>query len=263
MDAVLHPPQHLVRREPRKPLPRVHEVVLPGAVDAGGKRLHPLLDPVLRGRDQLRRGGGCRGAQVGDEVRDGEVHLVPDRRDDGQLRRRDDARKLLVVEAGEVLDRPAAAREDDDVYSPGVYIEPANASRDRPRALRALHHCRVDQQIQPGVAAADDVDDVLQRRAGGRGDDADTLRKRRQRSLGPVEEALRTELLLELLEGPLQRTRAQLLHGLGDELELAARLVDRDFAANLNLHPVFGAKTQQLRLPAEEHDGKLRLCTHP
>ena len=124
----------------------------------------------------------------------------------------------------------------------------------------ALHGDREEQHVEAGVAAADDVEEVANHRAGGRGDDADGARKCGQRPLaGGVEEAFGLEPLLELFEGQLQRAGADRLHGFGHQLHLAALLVDADPAAHQHVQAVLGAKAQQHGLAAEEHDGQLRV----
>ena len=67
------------------------------------------LDDALGGR----RGRGR--AQVGHEVGDGEVGLVPDGGDGGDLRGGEGARHQLFVEGPEVLEAAAAAGHDQHV----------------------------------------------------------------------------------------------------------------------------------------------------
>jgi len=55
----------------------------------------------------------------------------------------------------------------------------------------------------------------------------------------------------------LQAAGADWLHGLGDELELAALLVDAGFTADANLEAVFGAEAEEAGLAAKEDYGKL------
>ena len=108
------------------------------------------------------------------------------------------------------------------------------------------------------MAAADDVEEVANDGAGGRGDDADGAGKRGQRALAVgVEEAFGLEALLQLLEGELQRAGADGLHGFGDELHLAALLVDADAAADQHVQAVFRAEAEKHGLAAEEDDGQL------
>ena len=147
---------------------------------------------MLRGGDELGGGGGRGGAQVGDEVGDGEVGLVADGGDDGQLGGGDGAGEGLVVEAGEIFDGAAAAGDDDEVdlsIGRGALNQRMPAATE-PAQFGALHGGGVDEQVEAGVAAADDVDDVADDGAGGRGDDADAAREGGQRALaGGVEEA--------------------------------------------------------------------------
>jgi hypothetical protein len=111
------------------------------------------------------------------------------------------------------------------------------------------------------VAAANDLDDVVEDRTAGGCDDAEGARKCGQRALaGGVEEALGEEARLELGEGELEGAGTAWLEGFGDELELAARLVDGDAAANENGESVLRVEAKELRLSAEEDDGKLRLA---
>ena len=108
------------------------------------------------------------------------------------------------------------------------------------------------------MAAGDDVEEVANDGAGGRGDDADGAGKGGQGALAVgVEEAFGFEALLELLEGELQRACADGLHGFGDELHLAALLVDADAAADQDVEAVFRAEAEQHGLAAEENDGEL------
>jgi hypothetical protein len=140
-----------------KPLVREDDLIAQGAVYAGVKRLHALLNAMLRGSDQLGGGGGGRRAEIGDEVRDGEVGLVPNGGDDGQGGGGDDTGQGLVVEPSEVFQRASAAGYEDKVgfgdllrgLAPGwgAFIEPANACGDRLGATLALDDRRIDDEI--------------------------------------------------------------------------------------------------------------------
>ena len=111
------------------------------------------------------------------------------------------------------------------------------------------------------MAAANDLDDVVEHRSAGGGDDANRAREGGQRALASgVEESLGQQARLELFVRKLQGPRAARLQRLGDELKLAARLVDGDAAAHQNGQSVLRLEAQQLRLAAEEHHRKLRLA---
>ncbi len=153
--------------------------------------------------------------------------------DDGELAGGDGAGQGLVVEGGEVFEGAAASCDDDEVNSVGMCVEPGDAVDDRLRAVCALHEGGIDEEIQAGVATADDGNDVADDGSGGRGDDADAVREGRQGALAVgVEEAFVGEAALELLEGELEGACASGLHGLGDELELTSGLVDGDAASD-------------------------------
>src|SRR5581483_569939 len=96
----------------------------------------------------------------------------------------------------------------------------------------ALYARGADDQMRVRVAPAEHVDDVANRRAVKRGDDADLARQRRQRPLAVgIEEPFLLQPLLQLLEGDLQRADALRLEVLAFELIFASRLVDGDLAA--------------------------------
>ena len=73
-------------------------------------------------------------------------------------------------------------------------------------------------------------------------------------------ESLGGELGLELLEGDLQGSGAHGLHEFGEQLHLAASLVQGDAAAGDDLHPVLRTEAQQARLGAEHDDAELRVA---
>ena len=239
-------------------LAREHELIADGAADAGVEGLDALLDAVLGGGDEFGGGGGGGGAEVGDEVRDGEVGLVADGRDDGQpeaamVRARASS---LKPARSSMEPPPRAMRMRSTLF--GVGVEAADAGDDGGGAVRALHGGGIDQQIEARVAAANDLDDVVQDGAAGGGDDADGAGEGGQGTLaGGVEEAFGEQAGFELLEGELQRARAAGLDRLGDELELAARLVDGDAAAHQDGEAILRAEAEHLGLAAKEHDGEL------
>ena len=191
-------------------------------IDARDELVLPR-DDHLRGRRRRRR------AQVGDEVGDRDVGLVADGRDHRHRAAGDRARHDLLVERPEILDRSAAAPDDDDVDARrpcAIAREPAG---DVERGAFALHARRANHEVRVRVAAAQHVDDVAHGRAVERGDDADLAGQRGQRPLAaPVEQAFGREPLLQLLEGELQRAEPLGLEVLADDLILALRVVDAD-----------------------------------
>ena len=238
------------------------ELEMATAFQAGIEAGEVLCDAVLGLGDELGGGGRRWCAQVGDEVGDGEVGFVAYRGDDGNLGGGDGAGDALRVEGGQVFQRASAAGDDDDInqslaFGAGI-IEAGNGGFDFGGGGLALHAGSADEDVESGVAAAGDVEEVADDGPGGRGDDADGARECRQRALARgVEKAFGFESFLELLEGELERAGANGLKGFGHELHLAALVVDADPAASEDVLAVFRAKAQQRGLAAEEDDGKL------
>ena len=240
----------------------LEELEAAGAFQAGIEAGEVVGDAVLGLGDELG-GGGRRGrAEVGDEVGDGEVGFVAYGGDDGNLRGGDGAGDALRVEGGQVFKRASAAGDDDDIdqslaFGAGI-IEAGDGGFDFGGGGLALHAGSADEDVEAGVAAAGDVEEVADDGAGGRGDDADGARECGQRALARgVEEAFGLEAFLELLKGELERAGANGLQGFGDELHLAALVVDADAAASEDVLAVFRAEAEQRGLAAEEDDGKL------
>jgi hypothetical protein len=108
------------------------------------------------------------------------------------------------------------------------------------------------------VAATNHGDDVADDGSGGRSNDADGAREGWQEAFAcGIEEAFGEEACLELFEGQLDPSRSARLHGVSDELELAARFVDRYAAPDKDCEAVVGAKPKKLGLATEEDDGEL------
>ena len=201
-----------------------------------------MPDPLQEGRllldDHLGRGRGRRGPEVGDEIGDGEVDLVADGRDDGHGRAGDGPGHGLLVEGPQVLDGAAAAADDEDLDT-GPAAQGLDALDDLGRGALALDAGRVDDDVEPGVAALEDAQDIADGRPRRRGHDADRPRPERQLALaGLVEQALGPELLLELLEAELEGALALGLDLVDVELVVAAGLEDADLAPADDLEAV-------------------------
>ena len=111
----------------------------------------------------------------------------------------------------------------------------------------ALHGDGVEEDVEAGVAAGDDGEEVANDSASGRGDDACGVRECGQRAFAfGVEEAFGFEALLELFEGELERACADGFHGFCDELHLSALFVDADASADEDVKAVFRAEAKKL-----------------
>ena len=118
------------------------------------QRARASATPV--GHDERRRGRRRGRAHVGDEVADGEVGLVAHAGHDRQRRREHRARDGLLVERPQVLDRAAAARDDQHVDFARARWRCGSPARSRPAASRALDRRRIehDAQRRPAARAA-------------------------------------------------------------------------------------------------------------
>ena len=84
-------------------------------IESSAKPVDEAAEVILAPHDQFRCRRRCRRAQVGNEIGDGEVGFVADRRDHGNRAGGYRAGHLLFVERPQVLGRSAAASDDDDV----------------------------------------------------------------------------------------------------------------------------------------------------
>src|SRR5438552_6252179 len=135
----------------------------------------------------------------------------------------------------------------------------ADRGGDFARGGRALHPDRIDLHVQSVVAAAEDVEDVADRCAGGAGHHGDALRQHWNR-LFPrrLEQSFLGEPLFELLECELQRAKSRRLRGSGIEREVALRVIDRETSAHDEIQSVLDAEAKEARVAREQHDAHLR-----
>ena len=102
-----------------------------------------------------------------------------------------------------------------------------------------------------------------ERRAVERRHDADLARERGQRPLARrIEQAFGLQLLLELLEGQLQRAEALRLQVVAEQLILALRLVDRQPAARDDVQAILGLELQIAHAPIDTSPRGSASC-HP
>ena len=146
------------------------------------RALEPRAELVEVGDDEPRRGGRRRGADIRGQVAERLVLLVADGGDDRNGAARDGAYDALVAEGQQVLEAPAAAREDDDVdaLAPRERVERA---RDRDGRERALHPRLRDDEPHGGKAGRDRGDDIAARSGIDAGQEADRAREARQPAL--------------------------------------------------------------------------------
>src|SRR5579885_1529998 len=230
----------------------------------------PLLELVLISNDlveqlissanhELGGGGGRWRAQIGDEIRDSEVCLVADRGDDRRLTGGDGPGDRFFIEGPEILERSAAARQDDDLGPSGA-AEVLDAATYLVHGSFALDESGIDPDVKAREPSRKDVQDVLDDSAGGRCHDPDAGRVGRQPALARgFEQAFKSKLFLELLKRQLKRAISARLEGFDDQLIFAAAGVHVDAAAGQHRDAVLGLEAEVARSAAETHAFELRL----
>ncbi len=206
-------------------------------------------------RDRHLGGGGrCRRALVGGEVDQRDVGLVADRRDQRDHALGGGADHGLLVERPQVLQRTAAARDDQHIRprnlaTLGQRVEAANCRRDLFGRAFALHPHRPYQHVAR-KAVFQPVQDVANHRTGRRGDDTDHFRQPGQKLLARlVEQPLGGELALALFHQRHQRADAGGLDRLDHDLVFRRAGVGGEFAGGddlqaflrLEAHPAMDA----------------------
>ena len=206
-------------------------------------------------RHQLGGGGGRGRALVGGEIHQREVDLVPDAGHDRDVRRDHGAHNGLVIEAPQVFQAAAAARQQDHVdLSEGV--QPLDGLDDLGRGVFALDGRRAEHDLDHREAPPQHVLNVLKGRGGRRRHDSDPAREGRDRALQlRREEALGLQPGLEQLELAVQLADACRLDRVTIKLVLAARLVDGHAPVGQHRVAVLRLEGQKCRL-APPHDAR-------
>jgi hypothetical protein len=126
---------------------------------------------------------------------------MPDGRNHRNGARIDGSRNALVVKDGEIVRAAAASAENEDIRI-GQPIHHFNRRDDLRGGFGPLNGDRIEQNFSERPPALQNLLNIVQRRPGTGGDDADFLWIERNRPLVlGCEEAFLRELLLELLKG--------------------------------------------------------------
>ena len=243
-----------------EPASRIVDALVHGIQAPRKRSTQPLLEQGQRGQPQLARrgnelgrGGGRRRTEIGAEVGDGEVGFMADAADDRHRALHDRARQRLVVEGPEILDRAAAAHQQDHVHLRPQRVERMQRAHQFPRRAGALHGGRCQHDGNVRHAPPQGCDHVMQRGSAQRGHDADRPRHGGQRPLaGGVEQAFGLEARLALQELLEQRALPGPAQALDHQLQIAARLVHRQATADLDLVAIARREIEQAR-GAPEH----------
>ena len=167
--------------------------------------------------------------------------------------RRHGAHNDLVVEAPEVLQRAAAAGDDDDVRLPRHGIETGDGRCHLCRAGLALHAHRPNQHVA-GEALVESMEDVADHSTRGRGDDADELRQVGNGLLPRgIKQPLRREPLPALLQQRHQRAHARGLDVLDHDLVVRLHRVGGDLAGGDHLETLLHLGAEPAEAAAPDH----------
>src|SRR5262245_60952734 len=194
---------------------------------------------------QLGGGGRRRRAHVGGEVDERHVGLVPDRRDQRDRARRHRSHHDLLVERPQVLERAAAARDDEKVGPADrpverKRVEAADGGGDLLGRAVALHAHRPHDHVAR-EAVGEPVQDVADDGARGRCDDADQLWQERQELLARrVEQAFGRELALALLNERHERAESSRLERLDHDLVFRLAGIGGQPPGDEDLEPLLG-----------------------
>ena len=226
-------------------------------------RLHAALGQaaqVRRRRGQVRpRGKHILGDQlagdarrccpdIGHEVSDQNINLMPHGGHHRQCRLVHGAGQHLLVERPKILQAPAASCQQNQIQRltlPGApLVQPVNRLGHFRCGCCALHTARLQHNLQGGVAPQNDMQHIPNRRAGRRGDKPDPRGKTGQRSLAPGrEQALGLQLALQFLKLDLQLSTPLQFHLANNQLILPPRLKQRDVPLQEHLCSVLNQRT--------------------
>ena len=159
----------------------------------------------------------------------------------------------LVVEGPQLLDRPAAPADDDDIRRPGVVekLQRLNELRRRPFPL---HQHRGEYDDGQRITPSEHVEDIPYRRAGWRGNHPDFPWIWRQRLFPPlVKQPFLRQPLLQLLVRHLKGAHAVRLHFFNINLKRAVLFIQGNPRPDNDLHPVFRTERQLGGIRPEHH----------
>ena len=192
-----------------------------------------------------------RRAQVGRQVRQGHVGLVSNTADQRNGRSTHRAHQTLVIERPQVLERAAAAAQDQGL-DVGMPVRDLDRGAQRHRRIGTLDRTRIDDDADMRCPARQRRQHVVQRRGRSRGDDADRLREGGQRPLGRlIEKPFLVEASAKSKVAFVQGARPASLHRLDDQLQLATRTVDTQPASCVDGLAVGWREVEQARRAAE------------
>ena len=176
----------------------------PGLVGDGGVDAHAhavqvhlnQLHLLMHVRHDFLRCVGRRGGpEVGHQIQQGPIVLMPDGGNQGSVGRRRGAHHVLIGKANQIFESAAATRHDDHIHI-WIGIQLPDGRYHVRRALLALHVHMRHLEADDGPTQTHVGDDVAFRTCLRRADQADAMRKFRQRLLAiGVEQTFSLKLL--------------------------------------------------------------------
>ena len=226
-----------------------------GSMDAAqsGEQFHAV------GRGQFRRRRRRGGALVGHQVGDGHVGFVADRGNDRDRHGSDAPGHGFEIESSQVFERAAASGDDHQVRATAHPLGAVQRPEQLPLGLEALHGDVEAGDAHAGKAPLHHREHVAQGCAVPGTDDRHMARERRQRTFAlGCEQALASQLALQLLEGRPQRSLAGWFDVVDDCLEVATRLVDGEPTAQHDRHAVGRREANETVAVGEHRAAQLR-----
>ena len=185
---------------------------------------------------------------IGHEVSDQNINLMPHGGHNRQCRLVHGAGQHLLVERPKILQAAAAARHDHQIGAVWMMLrhggETAYCAGNLLRSALSLdQHGPHDHPAWEAIRKP--MEDIANHRARGRGDHADGPREEGQRALAfRSEQAFGSQPRAGFLEQRQQGTLACQLHPLDHDLVLGAPGIGGDLAAGDHLHPVLGPEDE-------------------
>jgi len=212
----------------------------------GSKRL------AVRGQ-QFRSPARSRGAQVGSEIRNGEIDFMADGADHRQGGVADGPGQVFIVEGQEVFGGTATSAQDDQVGC-RAGVDCLQGLDHASRRLFSLHNRRIDRDPDRREASGGNADEIVDCRSLGRGDQGDVGGKGGQGAFQVfIKQPFGRKSLFQLGKGQLQGTGALHVHSVDNKLIVAPRFVHGDPAAADHMVSVLGHLGQIALLHLEQH----------
>src|SRR3990170_2847340 len=211
--------------EPGEPCRIALELAAHGESEPPARALEPRAQVAQVGHDESSGRGRRGGPDVGGQIAERRVLLVPDGGDNGHGGCRDGPDDRLVAEREEILEAPASARENYDVHL-GVRGQCPKGSDDRSGGSLALNASFADDDLRGRKAPTDGRHEIAARGRIRSGQDPDRSRKPWEWALPRRrEEPFRGELPLQMLEREEMPAEADALYRRRPEAQLALQLV--------------------------------------